>query len=80
MDFDVIKKHNLDRLNYAVTRDVGRKKVAALAEYLQACATAENFRVETVDAPVYEEEGYRAALDCDLLFSCVGPALGTIRS
>jgi molybdopterin/thiamine biosynthesis adenylyltransferase len=71
IDFDVIKKHNLDRLNYAVKRDVGRKKVAALAEYLQACATAENFRVETVDAPVYEEEGYRAALDCDLLFSCV---------
>ena len=71
MDFDVVKKHNLDRLNYATRHDVGRKKVVALAEYLQQCATAENFRVEALDAAVYEEEAYRAALDCDLLFSCV---------
>jgi molybdopterin/thiamine biosynthesis adenylyltransferase len=71
MDFDIIKKHNLDRLNYATREDVGRKKIEVLAGYLRARATASHFRADTVDAAVYEENGYRAALDCDLLFSCV---------
>jgi molybdopterin-synthase adenylyltransferase len=71
IDFDVIKKHNLDRLNYATMRDVGRLKVEVLAEFLRERATASNFRVEPVVAAVYEEEGYRAALDCDVLFACV---------
>jgi molybdopterin/thiamine biosynthesis adenylyltransferase len=71
MDFDVVKMHNLDRLNYATKKDVGRSKVGVLADHLRAHATASNFRVEAVAAAVYEEQGYRAALDCDLLFSCV---------
>jgi len=71
IDFDVIKKHNLDRLNYATARDVGRVKVELLAEFLRDRATASSFRVETVVAAVYEEKGYRAALDCDVLFACV---------
>ena len=71
IDYDVVKKHNLDRLNYAIARDVGRVKVEVLAEFLRERATAATFRVEPVVAAVYEEKGYRAALDCDLLFSCV---------
>lgn len=71
IDFDIVKTHNLDRLNYATRRDVGRSKVDVLAEYLRDRATAASFRVHTVAAAVYEEEGYRAALDCDLLFACV---------
>jgi hypothetical protein len=71
MDFDIVKTHNLDRLNYATKKDVGRSKVEVLADHLRACATASNFRVDTVAAAVYEEEAYRAALDCDFLFSCV---------
>jgi molybdopterin/thiamine biosynthesis adenylyltransferase len=71
IDFDVIKKHNLDRLNYAATRDIGRLKVEVLAGFLRECATAASFRVESVVAAVYEEKGYRAALDCDVLFACV---------
>ena len=71
IDFDIVEKHNLDRLNYATMRDVGRVKVELLAEFLHMRATAANFRVEPVVAAVYEEKGYRAALDCDLLFSCV---------
>jgi hypothetical protein len=71
IDFDRVKIHNLDRLNYATQRDVDRLKVEALADHLRACATAEHFDVTPVDAAVYEEKGYRAALDCDLLFSCV---------
>lgn len=71
IDFDHIEKHNLDRLVYALRRDVGRLKVETLAEYLRACATAEVFRTDPVVAAIYEEEGFRAALDCDVLFSCV---------
>jgi molybdopterin/thiamine biosynthesis adenylyltransferase len=71
VDFDIVKKHNLDRLNYATRREVGRLKVEALAQYLRDRATAASFRVHPVAAAVYEETGYRAALDCDLLFSCV---------
>ena len=71
IDFDHVETYNLDRLNYATKRDVGRLKVDALADYLRSCATAEHFKVSAVAAPVYEEEGNRAALDCDVLFSCV---------
>ncbi len=71
IDFDIIKKHNLDRLNYATRRDIGRRKVAALADHLRERATAANFRTLEVPYAVYEEEGFRGALDCDLLFACV---------
>ena len=39
-----------------------------LAEFLRERATASAFRVDPVVAAVYEEKGFRAALDCDLLF------------
>jgi hypothetical protein len=71
IDFDLVKKHNLDRLNYATRRDVGRCKVDVLADHLRDRATAANFRALPIAAAVYEEEGYRAALDCDLLFASV---------
>jgi molybdopterin/thiamine biosynthesis adenylyltransferase len=71
LDFDVIEEHNLDRLVYATRADIGRNKVEVLAEHLEARATANPFRAEQILAAVYEDEGYRAALDCDLLFACV---------
>jgi hypothetical protein len=71
IDFDIVKKHNLDRLNYATRREVGKLKVELLADFLRERATASSFRVEPVVGAVYEEKGYRAALDCDLLFACV---------
>lgn len=71
IDFDRIEKHNLDRLQYATRDDIGHLKVEALSEYLQKRGTAEQFQIKKVFAAVFEEEGYRRALDCDLLFSCV---------
>jgi molybdopterin/thiamine biosynthesis adenylyltransferase len=71
IDFDIIKKHNLDRLDFARRLDIGELKVDVLAKHLAARATADPFRVEPIVAAVYEEEGFRAALDCDILFSCV---------
>jgi molybdopterin/thiamine biosynthesis adenylyltransferase len=71
MDFDFIEIHNLDRLSYATRADVGQLKVEVQAAHLIERATAESFRVETVPSAVFEEEGFRAALDCDVLFACV---------
>lgn len=71
LDFDVVEEHNLDRLVYATPADIGRAKVNVLAERLALIATASSFRVEAINAAVFEEEGYRAALDCDVLVACV---------
>jgi len=71
IDFDHIEKHNLDRLQYATRADVGELKVPVLGQHLNARATAAIFRYDPVVAAVFENEGYRAALDCDVLFSCV---------
>lgn len=71
IDFDDIKRHNLDRLVYASERDIGSQKVETLASRLRQIATASPFTVRPLDASVCDAEGLQAALDCDVLFSCV---------
>lgn len=71
MDFDTVKKHNLDRLLYATPADIGRLKVEVAADSLRRHATASNFRVEALGISLTTEQGFQAALDCDVLFSCV---------
>jgi hypothetical protein len=71
IDFDCIEQHNLDRLTYATRRDVGLSKVAVQAIHLAEIATADPFRPESIVGAVYEEAAFKAALDCDVLFSCV---------
>jgi hypothetical protein len=71
IDFDHVERHNLDRLVYATRKDIGRLKVDVEAEHLSARATAKSFRPDPVAAAVYEEDGFRAALDSDVIFSCV---------
>jgi hypothetical protein len=71
IDFDDIKRHNLDRLLYASEHDIGAQKIATLAGRLQQIATAKRFTVRQIDASVCDEKGLKAALDCDVLLSCV---------
>ena len=71
IDFDHVELRNLDRLLYATRGDVGASKVELLAKHLELRATSERFCVKPVNAAVYEDSGFRAALDCDVLFSCV---------
>lgn len=71
LDFDRVERHNRDRLLHAGPEDVGRLKVEVLADALRRSATAEGFEVEALPWSVVEEQGFRAALDCDALFSCV---------
>jgi molybdopterin-synthase adenylyltransferase len=71
IDYDTIEEKNLDRLLYATAEDVGSLKAEKLAEHLRECSTANRFTADPIVAAVYEEIGFRAALDCDVLISCV---------
>ena len=73
LDFDSVELVNLDRLLFATRRDALLKnaKVDVLARALQKSATAAQFCVLPLEYSIVEEEGFRAALDCDVLFSCV---------
>ena len=71
IDFDEVQAHNLDRLSGATKADVGRLKVDIASRQFSLAATAAEIDVECVPYSVAEEKGYRAALDCDVLFSCV---------
>ena len=73
IDFDSVERVNLDRLLHATRADAKRhtSKVKYLAAAIRKSATADGFVVEEVEMSVAEEEGFRAALSCDLLYSCV---------
>lgn len=73
LDFDVVEDVNLDRLLNATRMDaiLGRQKIKVLGRSLRRSSTAESPDHILLDYSVVEEQGYRAALDCDVLFSCV---------
>ena len=71
IDFDYVEPHNLDRLVTARRADIGRMKVDVAESRIRSIATAEAVDVRAVPYSVAEEEGYSAALGCDVLFSCV---------
>jgi hypothetical protein len=73
IDFDVIKPHNLDRLLHAGEADARNStpKVDTLKRALTRSAVADNATIEALQLSVADEAGFRAALDCDVLFSCV---------
>lgn len=71
IDFDGVEKHNLDRLLHATVKDIGRLKVDVIGEALERNATAADPVIDKLPLAVVEESGFREALDCDILFSCV---------
>jgi molybdopterin/thiamine biosynthesis adenylyltransferase len=71
IDFDRVEPHNLDRLVTATESDIGRLKVDVAEDRIRAIATAEHVDLRAVPFSVVEEAGYRAALDCDVIFCCV---------
>jgi molybdopterin/thiamine biosynthesis adenylyltransferase len=71
IDFDEVQKHNLDRLVTATRKDLGRLKVDVTEERMRESSTAATIEIRKIPFSVVEEEGYRAALDCDVIFSCV---------
>lgn len=73
LDFDIVKPHNLDRLLHARAEDAaaGRRKVDVLRHGLLGSATAHRPVIDALPLSIVEPEGLAAALDCDVLFSCV---------
>lgn len=71
LDYDKIKPHNLDRTPGAKKSDVGERKVDVVARNAREAATAESFTCDIQPLSIVENDGFRKALDCDVLFSCV---------
>lgn len=71
IDFDSVKRHNLDRILHSSDDALGQPKVWVLTKALKKSATAEGFSVIPLEFSLIEEAGHKAALNCDVLFSCV---------
>ena len=71
IDHDEIQAHNLDRLDYATKSDLGLLKVLTARKRALEVATASKINIEAIPFSVAENAGYKAALDCDILFSGV---------
>ena len=71
VDPDRVKCHNLDRLLYGNTQNIGEHKVSLAKRKMQQNATAESIRIQSVPVSIDESMAYKRALDCDVIFSCV---------
>lgn len=71
VDFDSVEEINLDRILHATRSTIGMPKVQMLAAAYSKTASDKAFSCNAVEYSVVEKEGFQAALDCDLLFSCV---------
>ena len=71
IDPDKVEEHNLDRLLYATTKDIGKLKVQLASASARRNATADRVVITTLPTSIHDKEAYGAALDCDIIFSCV---------
>ena len=71
IDPDIVEEHNLDRLLYGTEQSIGKRKVEIAAQAMKAHATAGKLEVKSVPLSIHDDRAYQAALDCDVLFSCV---------
>ena len=70
-DPDIIKEHNLDRLLYGTTRNIGQYKVDVASKLIKEHATAKKINIVSYPQSIQKIQAYQGALDCDFLFSCV---------
>lgn len=73
MDYDAVETLNLDRMIGATKLDakLGRSKTAVAARLMRSAATAEHFDVVEHEVSITDPVGAKAALDYDIIFSCV---------
>ena len=71
IDPDTIEPHNLDRLLHADRSNVGELKVSRARREALRSSTARHVQILAIPSGVQHENAYRAALDCDLIVSCV---------
>lgn len=73
LDFDTVEDLNLDRMIGATRLDaaLGRAKTAVAARLMTSAATADHFTPVVHELNVTDPSGLTAALDYDVIFSCV---------
>ena len=71
IDPDKIEEHNLDRLLYGTTENIGSYKVNVASNFIKQHSTAKRVNVKPLPISINCEQAYVEALDCDILFSCV---------
>jgi hypothetical protein len=73
IDYDRVEQHNLDRLLHAGIDDAKarRLKVEMIGAAIQKSATAAEPIIERLPLAITESDGFKEAVDCDILFSCV---------
>jgi molybdopterin-synthase adenylyltransferase len=73
IDHDRIELRNLDRTLHSILADVEAQslKVDVAARGIADSHTAEGIEVNKLPTSLLTQEGIEAALDCDVLFSCV---------
>jgi Dinucleotide-utilizing enzymes involved in molybdopterin and thiamine biosynthesis family 2 len=71
IDFDAVEEKNLDRLTNVFKEDIGRAKVLAIADGIRKSASAPQIKINCCEYSICEKQGFEAALNCDILFSCV---------
>jgi len=72
IDFDTVELKNLDRLQGIGKTSVGKAKVFEIRNRLKSLSIGDDeLFINALPYSLAEETGLKAALDCDLLFSCV---------
>ena len=73
IDFDVLEERNRDRTAGASAADVaaGLSKVQVAARNIARSATTPALDLRAIESSLMEPRGLTAALDCDVLISCV---------
>jgi ThiF family len=71
IDFDTLEERNLDRTAGATSSAVGSPKVEVAERNIRRVATAPSLDLRVIGTSLLEPNALRAALDCDVLISCV---------
>lgn len=70
-DPDRVETHNLDRILYGTTEDVGKLKVKLAKTKMELSATAKDAAVKAIPKSIKDREAFNQMLDCDIVLSCV---------
>lgn len=71
IDFDYFEEKNRDRCMNVKQKDVGKRKVDVIARAIKENGTAQRINVRKYPNSIYDEDAFKAAIDCDVIFSCV---------
>ena len=70
-DPDRVEEHNLDRLLYGTSKDIGKLKVDLAKTRMELSATAEGAAINAISKSIKDRDAFNEMLDCDIILSCV---------